>query len=167
MPPARARKLPGFVSVQVIISQSVVASGGAMMDGGDIGVTATVGQPVIGITSNGNEAVQSGFWYGLEEVVTRVEETQETVPTEFKLVQNYPNPFNPTTTIQYSIASATHVTLRVYDMLGREVATLVDEEMQPGSYQTTFSAAELPSGLYFYRIQAADFQQVRKLTVVK
>ncbi len=77
----------------------------------------------------------------------------ENPPTGSSLGQNYPNPFNPSTEIRYQISEVSHVTLKVYDLLGREVATLVNERLQPGSYETTFDGSGLASGVYFYRFQ--------------
>ena len=89
------------------------------------------------------------------------------VPREFKLLQNYPNPFNPTTTIKYQIPSTSFVTLKVLDLLGREVATLVNEEVKPGSYVRAFDASGLASAVYLYRLQAGTFAQTRKLLLLK
>lgn len=86
---------------------------------------------------------------------------------DYSLAQNYPNPFNPTTTIQYSIPKSGFVSLKVYDMVGKEVANLVSEEKQAGQHQVYFTAANLASGAYFYRIQVNDFIQVRRMVVVK
>jgi hypothetical protein len=88
-------------------------------------------------------------------------------PQQFALSQNYPNPFNPTTTIGYSIASVNHVTLEIYDVLGRKVATLVNETKPPGAYNVTWNATDIPSGIYFYRFKAGSFVSVKKLAVVK
>ncbi len=92
----------------------------------------------------------------------------------FQLLQNYPNPFNPATKIQYNIAEKSFVTLKVYDILGREVALLVSEQKNPGSYEVNFNASRLPSGVYFYRLisqpldnQDAEYQAVKKLMLVK
>ncbi|MEJ2616433.1 MAG: kelch repeat-containing protein [Ignavibacteriaceae bacterium] len=86
---------------------------------------------------------------------------------QYSLHQNYPNPFNPSTTIKYSIPKQSYVTLKLYDILGREVATLVNAEKPSGNYQVEFNAANLPSGVYFYRIQAGSFNQVRKMLLIK
>ncbi len=88
-------------------------------------------------------------------------------PTTFTLNQNYPNPFNPSTIISYYIPSGSHVTLTVYDILGRKVMTLVNEKQNPGGYEVTFNASDVASGVYFYRLQAGSFSQTRKLMVVK
>jgi uncharacterized delta-60 repeat protein len=88
-------------------------------------------------------------------------------PNEFNLAQNYPNPFNPTTTIQYSIPQRSNVTLKVYDILGNEVATLVNEERARGVYSVNFDASQLASGIYFYRIQAGSFIETKKMILIK
>ncbi len=95
-------------------------------------------------------------------------------PNEYNLSQNYPNPFNPTTTIEYSISDnftkqsqELNVTLKVYDILGNEVVTLVNENQKPGTYKINFNASNLASGMYIYKIQAGNFNQVRKMMLLK
>jgi len=85
----------------------------------------------------------------------------------FRLEQNYPNPFNPTTKIQFSIVNSQFAILKVFDVLGREVTTLVNEQLQPGSYETTFDASGLASGVYLYRLQAGDFVQTKKILLLR
>lgn len=94
-------------------------------------------------------------------------ETIEKTPTEFALMQNYPNPFNPVTTISYSIPQLTDVTLKVYDLLGREVVELVNGEKNPGRYEVNFDGTKLSSGVYFYRLTAGSFTQIKKLLLIK
>ena len=88
-------------------------------------------------------------------------------PVGFELDQNYPNPFNPSTTIEFSIPQQSFVTLKVYDLLGREVASLVNKELQSGSYKTQFNASNLASGVYLYRLNADGFIQTKKLMLMK
>jgi endoglucanase len=89
-------------------------------------------------------------------------------PTQFFLGQNYPNPFNPTTTISYSLPQESTVTLRVYDLIGREVATLThDEKVSPGYHEVSFDAENLPSGVYFYRLWAGNFADTKKMMLIK
>ncbi len=85
----------------------------------------------------------------------------------FKLFQNYPNPFNPSTSIQYAIGSRQFVTLKVFDVLGKEVATLVNEEKPAGNHQVSFDASELASGIYLYRLSADSFTETKKLILIK
>jgi len=96
-----------------------------------------------------------------------VEVGAELLPERYAVEQNYPNPFNPTTTIRYDLPSAVKVTLKVYDLLGREVATLVNEPQQPGRYQITFNAGLLASGVYYYRLDAGGFHSVKKLVLIR
>ena len=100
--------------------------------------------------------------------LTGVTETHM-LPGKIGLLQNYPNPFNPSTKIQFTIPEGTYgrTSLRVYDLLGREVATLVNEEMRPGTYERTLDAAGLASGIYFYRLQSGGFVETKKLAVVR
>ncbi|HCY76895.1 MAG TPA: hypothetical protein DHV28_13320 [Ignavibacteriales bacterium] len=91
----------------------------------------------------------------------------ENVPEEYALFENYPNPFNPSTTINYQLADQGYVSLIVYDLLGREVATLVNEVKQSGYYQVEFNAADLPSGVYMYRIEAGSYVQTKKMMLLK
>jgi hypothetical protein len=81
-----------------------------------------------------------------------------TPPTTYELLQNYPNPFNPTTVISYQLSAISNVNLKIYDLLGREVASLVNEQQEPGYYQKTFDARKFASGMYIYRLVATDEQ---------
>lgn len=114
-----------------------------------------------------------GFGVGLDGYLykytntTDVANTDNISPVNYSLLQNYPNPFNPTTIISYSIPRSNLVTIKVYDILGREVTTLVNEYKQTGKYEVEFNAADLPSGVYFYRIKAGSFNQVRKMLLLR
>lgn len=88
-------------------------------------------------------------------------------PQKFLITQNYPNPFNPTTQIRYALPEASKVTIKVYDMLGREITTLVDERKAAGRHYATFDASSLSSGMYIYRIEAGSYIQTRKMTLIK
>jgi len=90
-----------------------------------------------------------------------------TGPKEFKLEQNYPNPFNPSTTIQYQLPQDARVTLKVYDILGSEVATLVNEEHEAGYKEVQFNGSNLASGMYVYRLQAGDYVSTKKMMLLK
>ncbi|MCS6989585.1 MAG: FG-GAP-like repeat-containing protein [Chloroherpetonaceae bacterium] len=94
-------------------------------------------------------------------------EVEAGLPRTFELSQNYPNPFNPTTTIAYQLPVASEVRLKVYDVLGREVATLVSGRQEAGRYQAQFNASRLASGVYFYRLQAGSFAETKKMMLVK
>jgi hypothetical protein len=89
------------------------------------------------------------------------------IPSTFALHQNYPNPFNPSTTISYDLPVRARVKLVIYNLLGQEVATLVNGEQEPGRYNVKFDARGLPSGIYFYRLEAGKFVDVKKMILVK
>ena len=104
--------------------------------------------------------------YG-EPIGVSVDKPDNIYPDEFIIYQNYPNPFNPTTTFSFSLPSRSFVTLKVFDVLGKEVATIISEEMVAGNYSRQWNAANLPSGVYFYRLQAGSFTQTKKLILLK
>jgi photosystem II stability/assembly factor-like uncharacterized protein len=113
----------------------------------------------------------AGTWgggvYGSVEPTTSAERKDDGLPTEFKLFQNYPNPFNPSTTIRYQLPQEAFVTLKLYNILGQEVAALVDEEKDAGSYQVQFDGRVFSSGVYFYRLRAGEFVETKKLLLLK
>lgn len=97
-----------------------------------------------------------------------VDANQGSIPDQFALFQNYPNPFNPQTTITYSLAQVSAVTLKIYDSLGREITTLVDQQPQTaGRHEISFNAGNIPSGIYFYKLITANGSFVRKMTLLK
>jgi hypothetical protein len=116
-------------------------------------------------------------WYDWNVAFTTDVEQTSGLPSDFSLVQNYPNPFNPSTTIRYTIPNVTlspdkngkgsRVQLKVYDVLGKEVATLVNEEKPAGQYEVNFDAGNLSSGVYFYKLQAGSFVETKKMILLK
>ena len=102
----------------------------------------------------------------LSEIVS-VEDITTEIPNTFTLNQNYPNPFNPSTTISFSLPTKEFVTLKIYDALGKEVITLVNEELNAGSYKNDWNAGNLSSGVYFYRLQAGIYNETKKLLLLK
>jgi hypothetical protein len=137
------------------------------------------------------DALPSGGFYGYMKKITNlwadpslklkydvtvdVDKDNETFPDDYVLYQNYPNPFNPTTKIKYTIpsvetrhaSSLQMVTLKVYDVLGNEVATLINEEKAAGEYEVEFNARNLPSAVYFYQLKAGSFVETKKMILVK
>ena len=89
------------------------------------------------------------------------------VPTDYALDQNYPNPFNPSTTITYQLPKSGNVTLKIYDMLGKEVMTLVNEQKEMGRYSVQFNASSLASGMYVYQLRANDYTSTKKMLLLK
>jgi hypothetical protein len=109
--------------------------------------------------------------YGAKLITVGVDQKDAETPGSFRLEQNYPNPFNGKTVMSYELGVKSGVRLVVYDLLGREVATLVKEEKQPGTYEVTFDASDLSSGVYFYRLTAigehGTLAQTKSLAVLK
>ncbi|MCW8810600.1 MAG: T9SS type A sorting domain-containing protein [Ignavibacteriaceae bacterium] len=117
--------------------------------------------------------VENGFVYDVSDgvftidVVSSLGEELESNPTEFNLAQNYPNPFNPSTTIRYAVPKTSQVSIKIYDLTGQEVASLVNEVKEVGTYEVKFDARNLASGVYLYKMIAGDFSSVKKLNVLK
>jgi hypothetical protein len=113
----------------------------------------------------------------LTNVPLPIEEAASSLPARFELAQNYPNPFNPSTKIKFSIprsdspllggARGGFVTLKIYDVLGNEIATLVNEEKHAGTYEVYFNSTDLPSGIYLYRLQANNNSLIKKMVLLK
>jgi len=100
-------------------------------------------------------------------VDTPTDVAENEIPVDFSLSQNYPNPFNPTTTISFSIPKSEYVTLKIYDVLGKEIATLINEELSAGTYQKQWDASGVSSGVYFYTMQAGPFLTNKKMNLIK
>jgi hypothetical protein len=143
----------------------------------------TVGTTTLVVDGEGYDAVQQSIVVGVTDyaltqdfslgVTASVGTGSNAVPLAYTLRQNYPNPFNPSTTISYQLSELSHVTLTVYDVLGREVETLANGVKQAGQYTAVWNAARYASGVYFYRLQAssvnsaASFTNIRKMVLVK
>ena len=126
---------------------------------------------IIAVVDHNDSTIFSKHNFKID-AATEVEKFDKNIPSNYSLEQNYPNPFNPTTKIKYSIPFVeTHhaitVQIKVYDLLGNEVATLVNERKQPGKYEVDFNAKKLPSGVYFYRLKVRDFIQTRKMILLR
>jgi hypothetical protein len=117
--------------------------------------------------TNESPAYQALLWFGIPIMITDVEQVGNGVPEVYSLSQNYPNPFNPSTTIDFAIPEASRVILKIYDVLGREVATLLNSEKPAGNYQVNFDASDLASGLYVYTINAGSFTSTKKMMLMK
>ncbi|MDD5361405.1 MAG: T9SS type A sorting domain-containing protein [Ignavibacteria bacterium] len=108
-----------------------------------------------------------GIWRRFLLDIISVKNISSEIPEKYSLSQNFPNPFNPSTTIKYQITKNETVSLKVFDILGIEVATLVNEKQSPGTYQVNWSAGNLSSGIYFYRLRAGSFTDTKRMTLVK
>jgi photosystem II stability/assembly factor-like uncharacterized protein len=120
------------------------------------------------VFASATQGIMMGYYNVVKvSIATAVEETRGAVPTAYVLNQNYPNPFNPTTTISYSLPRSSFVDLKVYDLLGRNVATLVQNEQSAGTHSAVFDAKGLASGVYVYTLKAGDFTATKSLVLIK
>jgi hypothetical protein len=120
------------------------------------------------VGSTGGGAGYTGKLYKTRAgIITGITSTGEIVPADFKLNQNFPNPFNPSTTISFSIPQAEHVKLSVYDLSGREVSLLLDKFLNAGNYRINWSALNVSSGIYFYKLEAGGFSETKKMIFIK
>jgi hypothetical protein len=131
-------------------------------------IKSSVGQTVAGRSQLANNVVESGFLVHplFRGPLVSVPE-EEPLPTVYALYQNYPNPFNPSTTIKYQLPVQTHVEIKLHDVLGREVAALVDEQQDAGYRKVEWNAAGFASGVYFCRLQTTDVVQTKKLVLLR
>jgi hypothetical protein len=152
-------EMPNFISPYLHIAENeetLLESRGIPIAGIDVdfdGQTRHAATPDIGADEFNGIAV------GVED--------EETLPTEYALEQNYPNPFNPSTTFRYSIPQTSKVVIKVFDILGNAIETLVSEEKSVGTYELTWDAASMPSGVYFYQLKAGEYTAVKKMILLK
>lgn len=145
--------------------RQVVASGATDATNSQYRLRGTVGQSVIGWTSNSQNKVEQGFWHKLGP--NGVEISKNEMPGDFNLYQNYPNPFNPTTDIRFTLPSRQHVVLRVFSSTGNLVKVLVDDNLSAGDYTVKFTANELPTGTYLYSFEAAGHVMTKRMILIK
>ncbi|HTR82738.1 MAG TPA: T9SS type A sorting domain-containing protein [Bacteroidota bacterium] len=168
-----------------IYAQRINGSGVAQWTADGVAVSSASGnqtEPVITPAANGAAVI---FWYDFRTnggnsnadiygqyisgngTVSVVREAKDALPVSFNLAQNFPNPFNPSTQIQFAVPRAGAVSLKVYDVLGREVATLVDQELAASSYSVTWNAGNAASGVYFYRLVAGSYSETKRMVLMK
>lgn len=127
----------------------------------------TIGESLIGYSDNSSTKNYTGFWYTFNESLTTNVQDQNFIPSEFKLEQNFPNPFNPSTVIKFAVPERSMITLKVYDIIGREIAILINEERDAGWYEQSFDASALSSGIYIYRLSAGSKVFSKKMMLIK
>jgi len=139
---------------------------GSGLNGGPNGLTVYNNDLIVGGTFttaggiNANYIAKWGTPYGIKNINAEI-------PEYFSLSQNYPNPFNPNTKIQFALPQKSFTKLIVYDYLGREITTLVNEQLNAGIYEADFDGSNLSSGVYYYRLTAGDFIETKKMILVK
>ena len=149
------------------ITGSIFSNGGTTISNESYGCYSILGETLGGISSNEACHVFSGSQFVKNNIVTSIDRLENSsLPTKYSISPNYPNPFNPSTTIRYDLPKAANVTLRIFNTLGQEIAVLVNEEKEAGYYQVRWDAA-LPSGIYFYRIQAGEYVETKRMILLK
>jgi hypothetical protein len=152
-----------------VLRKAVISSAGTYGESTSYSSSGTMGQPhPNGILTSASYQLYAGFWNGAGPVPTGAEE----IPPAFRLSQNYPNPFNPATKIDYSIADKSVVDLRIFDVSGRLVRTLVSESRLPGAYSVVWDGRNdggraVATGIYFYRMVAGRESSVRKMVLIR
>ena len=155
----------------MVLSSVVFSAGAVTGQSASYHVSGTLGEPFAGRAASSRFIVTLGFWATVppEATAPTAIETidSDAVPKRFSLDQNYPNPFNPATRIRYALPEPASARLTIYDVLGREVSLLVDRQQAAGTYEVTFEAGDLPSGVYFYRLETGPFSEIRQMLLVK
>jgi hypothetical protein len=159
--------LSGILIAQNQISISVLNNGGEKQSNTNHLLVGTVGQAGVDIVTTTNYQVQSGFWYQYYQDVLVSVEDEDILPVEYKLEQNYPNPFNPSTVIKFAVPEKSSVLIKIYDVLGSEITTIVNEEMDAGWYQKNFDGSGYASGLFICRMQAGNYVSTKKMLLIK
>lgn len=164
---AATAAIPGLS--QTRMSRAVVSAGGQDMTGASHHIRGTVGQAAIGLATNPAYSMEIGFWLGYRQLVSPVPETPSFA---WGLEQNHPNPFNPRTRISYSLPEETHVTLRIFDLRGKRVCTLVDRTVLAGEHAEIWRGrdavgAPVSSGVYFARLDSEYGVLTRKMVLTR
>ena len=159
--------LIGTAFPQYQISNSVISGGGVTTSNANYSVNSTVGEVFIGKSTNAINQQQSGFWYVYQQQIITAVEDEETMPTEFRLEQNYPNPFNPATKIKFAVPERSNVIVKVYDITGSEVITLINMEMEAGWHSLHFNAIGIASGVYIIRMNAGSYISTKKMMLLR
>ena len=150
------------------IPVSVISSGGEKSSSTSFILSSTAGEPFVAKTANAINQLNIGFWYVYRQsTITDVGNEDETIPTVFKLEQNYPNPFNPSTVIKFGVPERSNVLIKIYDVLGGEVITLINEQMDAGWYNVDFNASGYSTGVYIYRMQAGKYINTKKMILLR
>jgi hypothetical protein len=165
----------GWINILATDHRTLINTGPFSLEMGKpitIIVGYTIGQgndPLNSVTEGKivSEFVQQFYQSNFDDNILPVEDERELIVNEFRLFQNYPNPFNPTTKIIYSVPQSSEVIVKVFDILGNEIVTLVNEEKPIGTYTVDFNASNLPSGIYFYQLQTPNFTQTKKMILLK
>jgi flagellar hook assembly protein FlgD len=135
------------------------------------GTTTSTNFPLQSLSGAYNQGTLTGysdaFILKFTAAITGINLISNEIPSSYSLSQNYPNPFNPSTVVRFQLSVVSNVVLKVYDVMGREVQTLVNEKLSAGTYEVTFDGSNIPSGVYFYKMQTGDFSETKKMILMK
>lgn len=146
---------------------NVISNGGKLSESVNYSLNMTIGETFSHDLNNNSNQNYSGFWNLLNYyIATDISENTQ-IPLSFILEQNYPNPFNPTTSIKFCIPEKSKVVLKIFDILGRLVSNMINEELDAGLYTKEFNAAMFSSGVYLYRIEAGKNSSIKKMLFIK
>jgi hypothetical protein len=149
----------------VIVDSATVTTNQRTIPNGKLNIASTYFWRV-----NASNIYGTGPWsdvWSFSTILTKINKTGQNIPEIYSLGQNHPNPFNPTTTIRYDLPKSEFVKLVIFDALGREVETLVNEKQSPGTYETTFDGSNSSSGVYYYKIIAGDYTLTKSMILIK
>lgn len=156
----------GIALGQYAIINSVFSNGGILISDADYSIKSILGQTFIGKMDTDSYITHAGFWH-MAKMYVNIGQREDQLPQAFQLFQNYPNPFNPVTKIKYAVPQSSHIRIVIYNALGQRISTLVDEDKLPGYYMVKFNANSLASGFYIYHLDAKDFQETRKMILMR
>ncbi len=159
--------LEGRTAFSQDVERPLFPSGFGFSQSASTTLVSSIGEPFVGFSQMGSASIRSGSLSGTVVIATGLLVNNGQLPRAYELYQNYPNPFNPSTTVKYDLPKASFVTLCIYDVLGRNISTIVNEEKPAGAYQVNVYLPNLPSGVYFYRIQAHDYVKTKKLVLLR
>jgi hypothetical protein len=153
------------IPAQFKIKKSVLSNGGTNSLNSGFKLNGTLGELFVQKMQSASNIMQPGFWNSIMKSTDVEDETG--LPAEYKLQQNYPNPFNPSTIIRWQLPAGSYVVLKVYDILGKEVTTLVNDYKEAGYYETKLDGYSLASGVYIYRLYSGNFISTKKMLMLK
>ena len=154
------------------INRSIIGSSAVENASSSFQMKGTLGQAAVGVSTNNETTIASGYWGWISKQTNLSTEKKELIPSVFKIQPAYPNPFNPTTTLRYDLPQDSHVLITIYDIRGRKVKTLINENQNAGYRITQWNATNdfgqpISAGMYIYAIQAGDFRTVKKMILLK
>jgi len=152
---------------QPCMPQCVLAAGGSQMAGSGVSLLGTVGQTAVGAASGPLQTLFHGFWFCPLLFVSSTDGRDLALPAEFRLEPAYPNPCSHLTRLRFGLPEESHVVAKLFDLGGRQVATLLDQVMSPGVHAADLDASRLPAGVYYCRMQAGGRVQSARLVILK